>query len=154
MQLQKSRDTRPEMALRRLLHAAGLRYRVDRRLPLPGINRRADLVFGPAKVAVFVDGCFWHGCPVHGNPRIQSNTWYWPEKIARNQARDADTDARLASIGWLVIRVWEHEDPARVAEQIAPAVGERRRALCGGARGQPQLIRERPRVSANAWCRP
>ena len=122
MQLQKSRDTKPELELRRLLHAKGLRYRVHRLLPLPGVRRRADIVFGPSKVAVFVDGCFWHGCPEHGNPSIRSNTWYWPEKIARNKARDADTDFRLREAGWSVFRYWEHDDPGPAADAIARAV--------------------------------
>jgi len=115
------------MAIRRLLHARGLRYRVDRVLPLRGVRRRADLVFGPARVAVFVDGCYWHGCPDHGNPAIKANTWYWPTKIAGNRARDEDTDRRLAELGWLPIRVWEHEAPADVAARIEAAVVERRR---------------------------
>lgn len=125
MQLQRSRDTSPEMELRRLLHAQGWRYRVDRVLPLSGVRRRADIAFGPAKVAVFVDGCFWHGCPEHGNPAIKSNTWYWPGKIARNRTRDADTDRRLDEIGWMSIRVWEHEDPAECADRVQHALLER-----------------------------
>lgn len=126
MQLQRSRDTGPEMAIRRLLHARGLRYRVDRALPLPGRRRRADIVFGRAKVAVFVDGCFWHGCPEHGNPKVRSNTWYWPEKIRRNQERDADTDAALRGLGWEVLRFWEHASPADAADAIEDAVRGRR----------------------------
>lgn len=122
MQLQKSQDTEPELVLRRLLHAKGLRYRVHQLLPLPGVRRRADIVFGPAKVAVFVDGCFWHGCPEHGNPSIRSNTWYWPEKIARNKARDADTDLRLSEAGWRVLRYWEHDDPEVAADAVARVV--------------------------------
>ncbi|MFC5061137.1 very short patch repair endonuclease [Actinomycetospora atypica] len=125
MQLQRTRDTEPEMAVRRLLHAQGLRYRVDRP-PLPGLRRRADLVFGPSRVAVFIDGCFWHGCPEHGNPRPRSNAWYWPEKIQRNRDRDADTDRRLAAAGWLVVRAWEHDPPEHVAEVVAGAVAARR----------------------------
>jgi DNA mismatch endonuclease, patch repair protein len=125
MQLQRTRDTVPEMAVRRLLHAMGLRYRVDRP-PLKGLRRRADLVFGPSKVAVFVDGCFWHGCPMHGNPRPSVNGWYWPEKIQRNRDRDADTDHRLAEAGWLVVRAWEHEPAEQVAEAVAVAVASRR----------------------------
>lgn len=126
MQLQKSQDTQPELELRRLLHARGLRYRVHRLLPLPGVRRRADIVFGPCKVAIFVDGCFWHGCPQHGNPSIKSNTWYWPEKIARNRARDVDTDRRLREQGWESIRVWAHEEPTVVAKRIEDLVARRR----------------------------
>lgn len=124
MQAQATRDTGPELAVRRLLHAAGLRYRVDR-APLAGLRRRADLVFGPAKVAVFIDGCFWHSCPEHGtSPR--TNDSYWQPKLQRNRERDADTDRWLAAAGWLVLRAWAHEDPAAVAARVAFAVHERR----------------------------
>lgn len=124
MQTQRTRDTAPELAVRRLLHAAGLRYRVDRP-PLPGLRRRADLVFGPARVAVYVDGCFWHGCPEHGT-RPASNADWWQRKLAANRTRDHDTDARLASAGWQVVRVWEHEDATEVAGRIAEIVSGRR----------------------------
>jgi len=108
MQANRGRDTGPELALRRMLHARGLRYRVDHALPFDR-RRRADIVFTRARVAVFVDGCFWHGCPEHGTtPR--TNSTFWAAKIARNRARDADTDARLAEAGWTVLRFWEHED--------------------------------------------
>jgi DNA mismatch endonuclease (patch repair protein) len=108
MSAQRREDTAPEMALRKALHALGLRYRLHR-APLSTLRRRADIVFGPAHVAVFVDGCFWHGCPEHGQRRHNVNGWYWPEKIARNQERDRDTDRALADAGWQVLRVWEHE---------------------------------------------
>ena len=127
MQLQRTRDTAPELAVRRLLHRMGLRYRVDR-APLPSLRRRADMVFGPAKVAVYVDGCFWHGCPQHGNPRPAANESYWVAKIAGNRLRDADTDARLRAAGWEVVRAWAHEDPSAVAARVAAAVTARRRA--------------------------
>lgn len=125
MQRQRTRDTEPELAVRRLLHAAGLRYRVDV-APLPGLRRRADIVFGPAKVAVFIDGCFWHGCPEHGARPTTANPAYWREKVVRNQDRDADTDARLSAAGWLSIRCWEHEDPKQVAERVILTVESRR----------------------------
>jgi DNA mismatch endonuclease (patch repair protein) len=125
MQLQRTRDTKPELAVRRILHAMGLRYRVDR-APIRGLRRRADIVFGPSRVAVFIDGCFWHGCPEHGNPRPATNSWYWPEKILRNQARDADTDLRLLQHGWAVIRAWEHEPARDTAARVAAAVRGRR----------------------------
>ncbi len=125
MQGNKRRDTAPEMAVRRAVHALGLRYRVDAR-PLPDLNRRADLVFSRVRVAVFVDGCFWHGCPVHGVAAFKANARYWDTKIARNQARDVDTDARLRDAGWTVVRVWEHEDPTEVAHLVARAVAESR----------------------------
>jgi len=129
MQRQRTRDTNPELAVRRLVHAAGLRYRVDV-APLKGLRRRADVVFGPTKVAVFVDGCFWHGCPQHGARRTTANTTYWREKVVRNQDRDADTDAKLSAAGWLIIRCWEHDDPEKVAERISSAVNLRRTADC------------------------
>lgn len=117
------RDTTPEMAVRRLVHSLGLRYRVDHR-PVPDLNRRADLVFTRAKVAVFIDGCYWHGCPQHGTS-AKTNAAYWTEKIARNKARDADTDCQLARAGWTVLRFWEHEDPTGTAQVIQDAVTHR-----------------------------
>lgn len=121
MSAQRSQDTAPELAIRRALHAMGLRYRVHAQ-PLSGRCRKADIVFPRSRVAVFVDGCFWHGCPEHGRRRHKVNSWYWPEKITRNQLRDADTDARLRKAGWTVVRVWEHESPTAAAERIAGVV--------------------------------
>ena len=127
MQAIRGRDTAPELALRRLLHARGLRYRVDSP-PLPGVRRRADLVFGPARVAVFVDGCFWHRCPEHATePR--TNTDYWAPKLDRNVERDRETDALLTRAGWVSVRVWEHEDPAVAARRVARIVRRRRARL-------------------------
>jgi DNA mismatch endonuclease (patch repair protein) len=109
MQLQRERDTRPEIELRRALHRRGLRYRVDLAV-VPGTRRRrVDIAFTKAKVAVFVDGCFWHGCPEHGQRHHQINSHYWPDKIAGNRARDLDTSERLRQAGWTVVRIWEHE---------------------------------------------
>nr|WP_301547021.1 very short patch repair endonuclease [Gordonia sp. X0973] len=122
MQGNRRRDTAPEMAVRRLVHAAGLRYRVDY-APLPEMPRRkADLVFTRAKVAVFIDGCFWHGCPEHRQVP-KTNAQFWSDKIATNQARDMDMDRSLTDSGWTVIRCWEHEDPFVVASAVADAVG-------------------------------
>jgi DNA mismatch endonuclease (patch repair protein) len=107
MQANRGRDTQPELAVRRGLHARGLRYRVDHPLPFDR-RRRADIAFTRAKVAVFIDGCFWHGCPDHGTtPR--TNSEFWSAKIARNRERDAETDLRLRQEGWLVLRFWEHD---------------------------------------------
>jgi DNA mismatch endonuclease, patch repair protein len=117
------RDTRPELALRRLLHARGLRYRVDR-VVLTGMRRRADLVFGAARVVVFVDGCFWHGCPEHATWPAH-NAGFWREKIETNRLRDRDTDERLATAGWKVERVWEHEDVGAAADRIERLVLQR-----------------------------
>jgi DNA mismatch endonuclease (patch repair protein) len=116
MQRQSRRDTKPEMALRRGLHRLGLRYRVDRAV-LPGVRRRADVVFTRARVAVFVDGCFWHGCPTHGT-RPKSNAEWWGDKLEANFTRDRDTDTRLAAAGWRVIRLWEHDDMEAAASEI------------------------------------
>lgn len=114
------------MALRRALHAGGLRYRVHRR-PVPAVRREADIVFVGAKVAVFVDGCFWHGCPTHATwPK--KNAEFWREKIEGNRRRDEDTDTRLADAGWLAIRVWEHEAIDVAAHRVNEAVQQRRRA--------------------------
>jgi DNA mismatch endonuclease (patch repair protein) len=117
MQANKPRDTKPEMAVRRALHAMGLRYRVDVRV-IPSLNRRADLVFTRGKVAVFIDGCFWHGCPEHGTT-AKTNSEYWGPKIERNRARDAETDMLLTSAGWRVLRFWEHDEISEVVTTIA-----------------------------------
>lgn len=120
MQGNRSRDTSPELAVRRLLHAAGLRYRVAFR-PLPNLRRTADIVFTKPRIAVFIDGCYWHACPEHRTV-ARSNAVYWSEKLARNVARDADTTSQLEEAGWTVLRFWEHEDPADVAATVASAV--------------------------------
>ncbi|MGW1324525.1 very short patch repair endonuclease [Streptomyces antibioticus] len=124
MRANRSRDTRPELALRRAVHSLGLRYRVAAR-PLPSVRRTADLVFTRAKVAVFLDGCFWHGCPIH-HTMAKRNSEFWSEKVARNKARDEETNALLRQAGWVVIRVWEHEDPRIAAERVRSAVAVRR----------------------------
>lgn len=124
MQVQRTRDTAPELAVRRVLHREGLRYRVDR-APLPGMRRRADVVFGPARVAVYIDGCFWHGCPEHGNQPRANSDW-WRDKLTRVRARDADTDERLRRAGWAVLRAWEHEDAEAVARRVRAVVLGRR----------------------------
>lgn len=116
----RSRDTAPELAVRRLVHAMGMRYRVNAR-PLPTLRRTADLVFSRRRVAVFIDGCFWHGCPDHHRlPR--ANADYWTAKVARNRARDAATDETLRAAGWTVLRFWSHVDPADVADAVRAAV--------------------------------
>lgn len=127
VQRQPTRDTAPELRLRRALHASGLRYRVDAP-PVPGLRRRADIVFGPAKVAVFVDGRFWHGCPHHGARIPHANPGYWTGKVALNRGRDADTDRQLADAGWLSVRVWEHEDVSAAAQRVADTVWTARSA--------------------------
>ncbi|MGW5740260.1 very short patch repair endonuclease [Amycolatopsis sp. NPDC003861] len=120
MSRQKSRNTQVELALRKALHAAGLRYRIHRR-PVSGVRREADIIFVGAKVAVFVDGCFWHGCPDHATwPK--NNAEFWQAKIEDNRRRDLDTNARLAEAGWLAVRVWEHEAADAAACRIRRAV--------------------------------
>ncbi|MEU6853000.1 very short patch repair endonuclease [Actinacidiphila alni] len=124
MQAIRSRDTAPEWLVRRLVHAQGLRYRVAAR-PLPGLRRTADMVFRPTKVAVFIDGCYWHGCPEHYvSPK--TNPGYWSEKVAKNMARDRDTNERLSEAGWTVLRFWEHESPDTCALTIAATVDKLR----------------------------
>ncbi len=130
----RRRDTAPELALRRRLHALGLRYRVDRPV-IPGLRRRADVVFASAKVAVFVDGCYWHSCPTHGT-QPKANASWWAEKLETNRHRDADTDRRLRLADWLVIRVWEHEDADHAARRIRTAVRRRRPSLAQPKRGE------------------
>lgn len=116
----RSRDTRPELALRSAVHARGLRYRVATR-PIPTVRRTADLVFPGARVAVFLDGCFWHGCPDHYRPSTK-NAEFWADKIARTRERDEQTDELLRSAGWMVVRIWEHESPDVAANRVEAAV--------------------------------
>ncbi len=120
MQGNKSRDTAPELAVRRLLHASGYRFRVD--YPLPGLaRRRADVAFTRVRLAVFIDGCFWHGCPRHFvQPR--SNPEYWLAKISTNVARDKSTNSHLSASGWAVLRYWSHEDPQAIVRDVTSCV--------------------------------
>ncbi len=124
MQSNRGRDTQPELAVRRIVHAQGLRYRVDAR-PLPQLNRRADLVFTRVKVAVFIDGCFWHGCPVH-HTKAKANAEFWATKVATNRSRDEETNRLLDDAGWCVVRAWEHDDPTEIADRVMRAVASRR----------------------------
>lgn len=112
----KRRDTAPELAVRRRLHSAGLRYRVA--FPVPGQRRRTiDIAFTRKKLAVFIDGCFWHGCAEHGTAPTSNADW-WVGKIDANRARDSDTDRLLPELGWRSLRFWEHEDPSTVCAII------------------------------------
>jgi len=111
----KRRDTGPELALRSALHRKGFRFFVDRKVI--GNRRRVDIVFPTERVAVFVDGCFWHSCPLHGTTPRHNRDW-WNEKLEANRARDADTDRVLRHHGWTVIRFFEHEDPAVAADAV------------------------------------
>ncbi|MBI5161190.1 MAG: very short patch repair endonuclease [Micrococcales bacterium] len=125
MRANRRRDTGPEVAVRSILHARGFRYRTDYRIDAGTARPRPDIVFTRQRVAVFIDGCFWHSCPEHGrNP--QNNSGYWTPKLLRNRERDeAQTEALTAS-GWHVLRAWEHEDPAQVADRVGKAVIELR----------------------------
>lgn len=125
MKAAKPKDTAPEMALRSVLHKKGLRFRIDVK-PIQELNRKADIVFRHAKVAIFVDGCFWHGCPIHGT-QAKANAEFWAMKIKQNQERDKDTVFRLEAAGWRVIRVWEHEDPEEIAQEIYDIVVKRKK---------------------------
>jgi DNA mismatch endonuclease (patch repair protein) len=123
MQRQARRDTAPELALRRAVWKRGLRYRIDVS-PIRGARRRADLVFTRARVAVYVDGCFWHSCPHHATTPKANRSW-WIEKLGANVARDRDTDHRLHEAGWLAVRIWEHEDPGTAAARVERVVRDR-----------------------------
>jgi DNA mismatch endonuclease (patch repair protein) len=123
MQANRSRDTRPEIALRRELHRRGLRFFVHRQ-PIAGFRRTADVVFPRSRVAVFVDGCFWHGCPEHFTV-AKANSSFWAEKARRNRERDRETDQALALAGWAVVRIWEHTPAPEAADQVAVALERR-----------------------------
>jgi DNA mismatch endonuclease, patch repair protein len=122
MAANRRRDTGPEMQLRSHLHRRGFRFRVDFPIPVPGRRPvRADLAFTRKRIAVFVDGCFWHGCPEHWRPP-KSNQDYWVEKIDRNRERDLLTDRLLLEEGWESIRIWEHELLDQAVESIEAAL--------------------------------
>jgi DNA mismatch endonuclease (patch repair protein) len=116
MQRQGRRDTAVELAVRRRLHALGYRYRVDHR-PEPGLRTRGDIVFTRQKLVVFIDGCFWHGWPLHSTAPKNNAAW-WAEKIAANKSRDERAAGALREAGWTVVRAWEHEDSEDVVQRI------------------------------------
>lgn len=139
MQANKSRDTKPELALRRAVHALGMRYRVGIR-PVASLRRTADLVFTKARVAVFLDGCFWHGCPQHHSV-AKTNAMFWADKVRQNRERDAETDRLLAEYGWTVVRIWEHDDSSAAAVKI--------QSLLTGRSSQPEHSRTPSDQTAN-----
>ena len=119
----RKRDSRPEKRLRSLLHRKGFRFRKDLVIQLPKLRVRPDVVFTRQRVAVFVDGCFWHRCPEHGSSP-NANSAYWGPKLDRNVERDRLVDERLREAGWQVIRIWEHVDPGEAADLIASSLAE------------------------------
>jgi DNA mismatch endonuclease (patch repair protein) len=123
MQRNPRSGTRPEALVRSELHRRGVRFRKDVPLRLPGRVVHPDIVFTRARLAVFIDGCFWHSCPIHGNqPRTNSD--YWRSKLALNVARDQTVDEELVAASWRVLRAWEHEPAASVAERVMVALAE------------------------------
>ena len=139
MRANRRTDTKPELALRRALHRQGYRFRKDYRLDLADGKRvRPDIAFTARRVAVFVDGCFWHACPEHGS-KPAANVWYWEPKLRQNVERDRAADAALAAAGWNVVRVWEHEplEAAVTAVLAALAGSERAGARPGGGEPAP-----------------
>lgn len=132
MMATKRRDTPGELRLRQALHRMGLRYSIDAP-PLPDLRRRADVLFRRDRVAVFVDGCFWHGCPRHKS-QPKANAEWWRAKLAANIRRDRDTDRRLRAAGWLVIRVWAHEAPDSAAQRVQRSLARRRGSKASAAR--------------------
>ena len=138
MQNTRRRDTGPERRIRSLLHARGLRFRVHAR-PIGTVRSHVDILFRRFHVAVFIDGCFWHGCPEHGTwPK--NNARWWREKIEANQARDRRIETTLEDAGWSVVRIWEHEDPQSAAERVIAAIEENRAGRSGSATGQSERL--------------
>lgn len=121
MQANRRTGTKPEVALRSALHAAGYRFRKDFRIDAEGVRVRPDIVFTRRKVAIFVDGCFWHVCPEHGR-QPTTNEWYWTPKLQRNLKRDSDVNTALRSAGWTVVRVWEHQALQAVVADVERAI--------------------------------
>lgn len=124
MQNNRGRDTEPERALRSAVHRRGLRFRVNTR-PIASRRRTADLVFPTERVAVYLDGCFWHGCPIHHSVAV-TNAQFWADKVRHNRARDDETDRELVNAGWIALRFWEHEDVQQAAARVEEIVRQRR----------------------------
>ena len=124
MSKQARASTHPELAIRRLLHRDGFRFRVQVKVPNHP-RRTIDIAFTRLRVAVFVDGCFWHVCPEHATRPTTNHAW-WQAKLKRNQHRDVETNAALEAAGWLVVRIWEHEDPLTAATKVETVLRKRR----------------------------
>ena len=120
----RRRDTSCELAVRTRIHALGLRYRVDSR-PVADLNIRADLIFSKLRLAIFIDGCFWHSCPMHQSTPKANGSW-WMTKLNANRERDDRANSRLRDYGWTVLRFWEHEDPDEVARSVLAKVTQLR----------------------------
>ena len=117
----RGRDSAPELAVRRIVHAAGLRYRVNAR-PVSDVRRTGDIVFPRQRTVALIDGCFWHGCPDHYRPATGARAAFWAKKIEQNRRRDEESTALFEAADWMVLRFWEHEDPEDVARSIQKAV--------------------------------
>ena len=141
MKANRRTNTKPELALRSALHAMGYRYRKDFRLDLPTRRVRPDIAFTARKVAVFVDGCFWHACPEHGS-QPKNNEWYWSPKLSANVERDRAADTALHQAGWTVVRLWEH---VPIADALAMVV-----AVVGDPRSDRQVATMRPHAGLPA----
>lgn len=147
MMSQKRRDTGPELQIRSRLHQLGYRFRVDYRVP--GTRRRIDIAFTRKRVAVFVDGCFWHSCPLHAT-QPKSNRAWWKQKLADNVSRDRAADRALRRQGWAVVRVWEHEAGDAAVRRAIKAIEGRSTRLSGGG-GQ---VRTMPALQTKVSSRP
>jgi DNA mismatch endonuclease (patch repair protein) len=127
MQANTGRETEPERMVRRFLHRCGLRFRNDRR-PLPTLRCAADLVFPSARLCIFIDGCFWHGCPRHFRVPSSNSAW-WAEKIEENRMRDRRNDVVLERAQWKVIRLWEHQINPRYLSKLESRIRRRMRTV-------------------------
>lgn len=125
MRANRRSDTEPEVALRRLLHLRGLRFRKDHRIATRSRGVRVDIAFPGVRLAVFIDGCFWHSCPEHATTP-KANADYWIPKLAENVARDRRNNRELAGVGWSVLRFWEHQLAEEMADRVVAAVAELR----------------------------
>src|SRR5947209_19286319 len=150
MKANRRTDTKPELALRHALHRLGYRYRKDHRLDLDSGRRvRPDIVFTARKLAVFVDGCFWHACPEHGS-KPKANEWYWSPKLVKNVERDRVNDAALMLAGWTVIRLWEHvpiDEAVTTVVTALAAAGATPKSQPPASEGQPHASEGQPHAS-------
>lgn len=125
MRSNRPRDTRTEIAFRRALHATGLRFNKHRR-PVEGLRCEPDLLFPGPRLAVFIDGCFWHACPEHRSVRPKTHADWWSQKLDGTVARDRRNDAALEAAGWSVLRIWEHEPTADAVDRVITRIAELR----------------------------